>query len=102
MYSHAAAGREEAQRRWLRDLADLEAGVSTRSGAYLRNSGCYYLATLKDAEAYEGVGRPGVSRHAGSGWTRNILNVLVLQQILGITEAQFDSSDTVQLHPQPE
>ena len=93
MYSHAAAGREEAQRRWLRDLADLEPGEH-KIGAYLRNSGCYYLATLKDAEAYEEL----VDLEFSSRWKRldvNILNVLVLQQILGITEAQFDSTDTV-------
>ncbi len=45
MYTHAAAGRAEAQRRWLRDLADLEPGEH-KIGAYVRNSGCYALAAV--------------------------------------------------------
>ena len=92
-YTHAAGDRAAAKRRWLRDLADLEPGEH-KMGAYIRNSGCYYLATLKDAEAYEQL----VDLDYSSRWKRldvNILNVLVLQQILGITEAELDGGTTV-------
>lgn len=92
-YTHAEAGRAAATRRWLRDLADAEPGEH-KIGAYLRNSGCYYLATLKDAEAYEQL----VDLDYSSRWKRldvNILNVLVLEQILGITEAELDGGSKV-------
>ena len=92
-YTHTEAGREEATRRWLRDLADAEPGEH-KIGAYIRNTGCYYLATLKDAEAYEQL----VDLDYSSRWKRldvNILNVLVLQQILGITEAELDGGTKV-------
>ncbi len=79
--------------RWLRDLADVEPG-DHRIGAYIVNTTGYYLITLKDEEAYEELVRLDFS----SEWKLldvNILNSLVLEQILGITEEELNLSTSI-------
>jgi uncharacterized protein (DUF1015 family) len=74
----------EARRRLLRDLRTVEPGEH-KFGAYIANSNGYYLLTLRDEEAYEEL----VSLDCSSEWKLldvNILNTLILEQILGITE----------------
>ena len=83
----------EVRRRWLRDLAAVEPG-DHKLGAYIVNTNGYYLITLKDEEAYEELVRLDFS----SAWKLldvNILNTLVLEQILGITEEQLNLSTSI-------
>ncbi len=83
----------EIRRRWLRDLRDVGPGEHT-FGAYITNTNGYYLLTLRDEEAYEELVRLDTS----SEWKLldvNILNTLILEQILGITEEQLSLSTSI-------
>jgi uncharacterized protein (DUF1015 family) len=83
----------DARRRWLRDLRDVEPGEHT-FGAYITNTNGYYLLTLRDEEAYEEL----VQLDYSSVWKLldvNILNTLILEQILGITEEQLSLSTSI-------
>jgi uncharacterized protein (DUF1015 family) len=83
----------EVRRRWLRDLADVGPGEHT-IGAYIVNTNGYYLLTLRDEEAYEEL----VQLDTSSEWKLldvNILNTLILEQILGITEEQLSLSTSI-------
>jgi uncharacterized protein (DUF1015 family) len=74
----------EVRKKWLRDLNDIENGEH-KFGAFIMSMNRYYLATLKDAEAYEEM----VKLDYSSEWKRldvNILNTLILNTIVGITE----------------
>ena len=86
-YSFRDGDEAEVRRRWLRDLRSLEPGEH-KLGAYIVNTNGYYLLTLRDEEAYEEL----VNLPYSSEWKLldvNILNVLILEQILGITEEQL-------------
>ena len=79
--------------RWLRDLRDVGKGEHT-FGAYIVNTNGYYLLTLRDEEAYEELVRLDFS----SEWKLldvNILNTLILEEILGITEEQLSLSTSI-------
>ncbi len=83
----------EVRRRWLRDLRDVGPGEHT-FGAYNVNTNGYYLLTLRDEEAYEEL----VQLDFSSAWKLldvNILNTLILEQILGITEEQLSLSTSI-------
>jgi uncharacterized protein (DUF1015 family) len=83
----------EVRRRWLRDLQDVGPGEHT-IGAYIVNTNGYYLLTLRDEEAYEEL----VQLENSSEWKLldvNILNTLILEQILGITEEQLSLSTSI-------
>ena len=63
-------------------------------GAYIVNTTGYYLLTLRDEEAYEEL----VQLDTSSEWKLldvNILNTLILEQILGITEEQLSLSTSI-------
>jgi uncharacterized protein (DUF1015 family) len=83
-----------ARRRWLRDLRDAEAGVH-KFGALIAGLSRYFLITLKDAEAYEEM----VEIESSSTWKTldvNILNSLILNRIIGITEAELAAQVNVE------
>jgi uncharacterized protein (DUF1015 family) len=83
----------EVRRRWLRDLTDVGPGEHT-FGAYIVNTNGYYLLTLRDEEAYAEL----VQLDFSSAWKLldvNILNTLILEQILGITEEQLSLSTSI-------
>jgi uncharacterized protein (DUF1015 family) len=83
----------EVRRRWLRDLGDVGPGEHT-FGAYIVNTNGYYLVTLRDEEAYEEL----VQLDFSSAWKLldvNILNTLILEEILGITEEQLSLSTSI-------
>ena len=83
----------EVRRRWLRDLRDVGPGEHV-IGAYIVNTNGYYLLTLRDEEAYEEL----VQLDNSSEWKLldvNILNTLILEQILGITEEQLSLSTSI-------
>jgi uncharacterized protein (DUF1015 family) len=80
----------EVRRRWLEDLRSAGAGEHS-FGAYIVNTSGYYLLTLRDQEAYEELVKLAFS----SEWKLldvNILNQLILENILGITEEQLSLS----------
>ncbi|MCX7032128.1 MAG: DUF1015 domain-containing protein, partial [Spirochaetes bacterium] len=86
-YSFRDGDEAEVRRRWLRDLQDVSSGEH-KLGAYFTNTNGYYLLTLRDEEAYEEL----VNLPYSSTWKLldvNILNTLVLEQILGITEDEL-------------
>jgi uncharacterized protein (DUF1015 family) len=86
-YSFRDGDEQAVRRRWLRDLQDVTPGDHTL-GAYFTNTNGYYLLTLRDEEAYEEL----VDQPFSSTWKLldvNILNTLVLEKILGITEGQL-------------
>jgi uncharacterized protein (DUF1015 family) len=81
------------RRRWLRDLRSVEAGEH-KFGAFIVNTSGYYLLTLRDEEAYEELVRLDFS----SEWKLldvNILNTLILEEILGITEEQLSLATNI-------
>jgi uncharacterized protein (DUF1015 family) len=83
----------DARRHWLRDLRNVENGEH-KIGAYIANTNGYYLLTLKDEEAYEEL----VHLDFSSAWKLldvNILNTLVLEKILGITEDQLSQGKSI-------
>ena len=83
----------DARRRWLRDLRTVDAGEH-KFGAYIVNTNGYYLLTLRDEEAYEELVRLDFS----SEWKLldvNILNTLILEEILGITEEQLSLATNI-------
>ena len=92
-YRHADAGRSVAERHWLRDLA--AAGPDERKlGLYLRGSGTFLAATLREGAAASSAG----AEHASPRWLRldvNVLNDLVLRRIFGVTEAELDGGTRV-------
>jgi uncharacterized protein (DUF1015 family) len=84
----------EVRRRWLRDLNAVENGEH-KFGAYIMSMNRYYLATLKDAEAYEEM----FQIDSSSEWKRldvNILNTLILNKIVGITEEQLSLQTNIE------
>jgi uncharacterized protein (DUF1015 family) len=85
---------ESAVRRlWLRDLTSRD-DAEHRIGARIINNNSYYLATLKDAEAYEEM----VDIDASSEWKRldvNILNTVILKGILRFTEEQLNRQENI-------
>ncbi len=83
----------EVRSRWLRDLKNVAPGEH-KFGAYVVNTVGYYLLTLRDEEAYEELVRLDFS----SVWKLldvNILNTLILDQILGITEEQLNLATNI-------
>ncbi len=77
----------EVRRRWLADLRTTAPGEHA-FGAYIVNTSGYYLLNLRDQEAYEEL----VKLDFSSEWKLldvNILNTLILENILGITEEQL-------------
>ncbi|MGA2761866.1 MAG: DUF1015 domain-containing protein [Spirochaetia bacterium] len=83
----------EVRRRWLRDLRGVGPGEH-KFGAFIVNTVGYYLLTLRDEEAYEELVRLEFS----SQWKLldvNILNSLILEQILGITEEQLSLATNI-------
>jgi len=93
-FGNHSGGEEEARRRWLRDLRDSEAGVH-KFGALIAGMSRYFLITLKDAEAYEEM----VELDNTSVWKQldvNILNTLVLNRIIGLTEEELASQANVE------
>jgi len=88
-YSFRDGDEAAVRRRWLRDLRDVKPGEH-KLGAYFTNTNGYYLLTLRDEEAYEEL----VDLPYSSTWKLldvNILNTLVLEKILGITEGELDA-----------
>jgi uncharacterized protein (DUF1015 family) len=93
-YSFNGANELEVRRRWLRDLRELEPGVH-KFGALITKMNRYFLITLKDAEAYEEM----VNLPYSSEWKLldvNILNTLILQRIVGLTEEQLSAQSNVE------
>ncbi len=91
-YRHAEAGRRAAEGSWLHDLAAARPG-ERRLGVYLRGSGAFLAATLRDGAA---AGSGGAA--ASPRWRRlgvNVLNELVLRRIFAVTEAELDGSERV-------
>ena len=83
----------EARRRWLADLRDVPPGEH-KFGAYITNTNGYYLLTLRDREAYEEL----VKLDNSSEWKLldvNILNTLILERSLGITEEQLSAGTNI-------
>jgi uncharacterized protein (DUF1015 family) len=92
-YSFDGVSEPEVRKRWLRDLRDLEPGVH-KFGALIAGMNRYFLITLKDAEAYEEM----VNLPHSSQWKLldvNILNTLILQRIVGLTEEQLSSQTNI-------
>jgi uncharacterized protein (DUF1015 family) len=92
-YVFRDADETEVRRRWLRDLRDVGPGEH-KFGAFIVNTNGYYLLTLRDEEAYEEL----VTLDNSSEWKLldvNILNSLILEQILGITEEQLSLSTSI-------
>jgi len=92
-YVFANGDEADVRRHWLRDLRKVENGEH-RIGAYIANTNGYYLLTLKDEEAYEEL----VDLDFSSAWKLldvNILNTLVLEKILGITEEQLSQGKSI-------
>jgi uncharacterized protein (DUF1015 family) len=86
-YPFRDGGDAAVRRRWLRDLRDVSPGEH-KLGAYFTNTNGYYLLTLRDGEAYEEL----VNQPYSSTWKLldvNIINALVLERILGITEDEL-------------
>ena len=92
-YSFNAGNEGEARKRWLRDLRDVESGVH-KFGALITKLNRYFLITLKDSEAYEEM----VDIPYSSEWKLldvNILNTLILQRIVGLTEGELSAQTNV-------
>ncbi len=92
-YSFRGGDEAEARRRWLRDLRATSPGEH-KIGAYIVNTSGYYLLTLRDEEAYEEL----VDLDYSSAWKLldvNILNTLILEKILGITEEQLSQGRSI-------
>jgi len=91
---NGADGDGQAKRRWLRDLRDAEAGVH-KFGALIAGMNRYFLITLRDAEAYEEM----MDVDSSSAWKTldvNILNTLILNRIVGITEQELAAQVNVE------
>jgi uncharacterized protein (DUF1015 family) len=92
-YSFNGSNEPEVRKRWLRDLRDAESGVH-KFGALIAKLNRYFLITLKDSEAYEEM----VDIANSSEWKLldvNILNTLILQRIVGLTEQQLSAQSNV-------
>ena len=92
-YTFRDGDEPEVRRRWLRDLRSVETGEH-KIGAFIQNTLGYYLLTLRDEEAYEEL----VGLDFSSQWKLldvNILNTLILEQILGITEEQLSLATNI-------
>jgi uncharacterized protein (DUF1015 family) len=92
-YSFSGDNDRQARKRWLRDLRDTEPGVH-KFGALITKMSRYFLITLKDSEAYEEM----VDLPFSSEWKLldvNILNTLILQRIIGLTEGELSAQTNV-------
>ncbi len=92
-YSFNGSNDGEVRKRWLRNLRNTEPGVH-KFGALIRKLNRYFLITLKDSEAYEEM----VDLANSSEWKLldvNILNTLILQRIVGLTEEQQSAQSNV-------
>jgi uncharacterized protein (DUF1015 family) len=92
-YSFSGNNEAEARKHWLRDLREIEPGAHN-FGALITKLNRYFLITLKDAEAYEEM----VDIPFSSEWKLldvNILNTLILQRIIGLTEGELSAQTNV-------
>ncbi len=92
-YAFRDGDEAEVRRRWLTDLRDVPPGEH-KFGAYITNTNGYYLLTLRDREAYEEL----VKLDNSSEWKLldvNILNTLILERSLGITEEQLSAGTNI-------
>jgi uncharacterized protein (DUF1015 family) len=92
-YSFNGSNEGEVRWRWLRDLRDAEPGMH-KFGALISKLNRYFLITLKDSEAYEEM----VDLAYSSEWKLldvNILNTLILQRIVGLSEEQLSAQTNV-------
>jgi uncharacterized protein (DUF1015 family) len=92
-YPFHEGNEQEVRGRWLRDLHSVAPGEH-KVGAYVANTVGYYLLTLRDEEAYEEL----VQLDFSSVWKLldvNILNTLILEKILGITEEQLNLATNI-------
>ncbi len=92
-YAFKDGDEAEVRRRWLADLRDVPPGEH-KFGAYIVNTNGYYLLTLRDKEAYEEL----VKLDFSSEWKLldvNILNTLILERSLGITEEQLSAGTNI-------
>ena len=92
-YSFNSNNDGEVRKHWLRDLRSAEPGVH-KFGALITKLNRYFLITLKDSEAYEEM----VDLANSSEWKLldvNILNTLILQRIIGLTEEQLSAQTNV-------
>jgi uncharacterized protein (DUF1015 family) len=92
-YSFNGDNERQVRKRWLRDLRDVEPNVH-KFGALITKLNRYFLITLKDSEAYEEMMDIAYS----SEWKLldvNILNTLILQRIVGLTEEQMSAQTNV-------
>jgi len=92
-YSFNGTNEGEVRNRWLRDLRGAEPGVH-KFGALILKLNRYFLITLKDSEAYEEM----VDLAYSSEWKLldvNILNTLILQRIVGLSEEQLSAHTNV-------
>jgi uncharacterized protein (DUF1015 family) len=92
-FGNDSGAETDARRRWLRDLRDAESGVH-KFGALIAGMNRYFLITLKDTEAYEEM----VDLDNTSVWKQldvNILNTLILNRIVGLTEEELASQTNV-------
>ena len=92
-YCHRDGGREAAVRNWLHDLARVQPGEH-KLGIYPRGSDAFLGVTLRQS-----AGGAIASADGGSPRGRqldvNVLNVLVLHRIFGVSEAELDGGERV-------
>ena len=92
-YAFRDGDEPEVRRRWLADLRRTGPGEHA-FGAYITATNGYYLLTLRDQEAYEEL----VKLDFSSEWKMldvNILNTLILEDTLGITEEQLSAGTNI-------
>lgn len=90
-YRHRDGGREAAVRSWLRNLAQVAPGEH-KLGIYPRGSDTFLGVTLREST---GGARAGGGSPRWRQLDVNVLNVLVLRRIFGVTEAELGDGERV-------
>lgn len=86
-YPWDETNRQDIQKKWLSDIQTKEP-QKHKFGLYLKHKQCFFLLTLKDSKVYDEL----IQCDNSSDWKLldvNIINYLLLQQILGISEEQL-------------
>ena len=92
-YYFTQTDQAEVLKVWIKDLK--ETGAKHKLGIFNRKINCYYVVTLNNITGYEKL-----ILDKGSGISKsldvNILNVLILNEILGIDESQLNEGKVIQ------
>ncbi|MBN2533807.1 MAG: DUF1015 domain-containing protein [Spirochaetales bacterium] len=98
-YSWDGTNENDIQKKWLSDIKTINP-QDHKLGFYAKHKNCYFLLTLKNSNAYSNL----IQGNYSLDWKLldvNIVNYLLLQRILGISEEQLSLNTKIKYITDP-